>query len=87
MNLGGLQPASTGFAPNSRPMPPTALTTSQMPNSAAAVGDPQQPGQGQLKSKAPVLETHLVHQLSRDEQDTLKSRHKDAEVAEKKVSE
>lgn len=41
----------------------------------------------QQKSRVPVLETNFVNQLSRDEQNTLKSKQKDAEEAEKKVQE
>eukprot|EP01018_Ginkgo_biloba_P030108 Gb_27596 [translate_table: standard] len=41
----------------------------------------------QQKSRVPVLEMNLVNQLSRDEQNTLKSKQKDAEEAEKKVQE
>jgi hypothetical protein len=36
-------------------------------------------------SKVPVLEAHLVNQLSRDEQEMLKTKHKAAEEADKKV--
>lgn len=38
------------------------------------------------KSRAPLLEAHLVNQLSRDEQEMLKTKHKAAEEADKKVS-
>ncbi|CAM6115993.1 unnamed protein product [Calypogeia fissa] len=81
-SAGGVQPTNAGFP---RPMVPAGATTSQMPNSIGVGGDP--PQAAQFKSKAPVLEPHLVNQLSRDEQDTLKSRQKDAEEAEKKAYE
>lgn len=41
----------------------------------------------QQRSRVPVLEMHRVNQLSREEQNTLKSKQKDAEEAEKKVEE
>lgn len=41
----------------------------------------------QQKSRVPVLETNFVNQLGWDEQNTLKSKQKDAEEAEKKVQE
>ncbi|GLJ06911.1 hypothetical protein SUGI_0052270 [Cryptomeria japonica] len=47
-------------------------------------------GTGQLlqqRFRVPVLEMHRVNQLSREEQNTLKSKQKDAEEAEKKVEE
>ncbi|KAJ7534410.1 hypothetical protein O6H91_13G093300 [Diphasiastrum complanatum] len=37
------------------------------------------------KSKAPLLEINLVNQLNKDEQESLKHRHKEAEEADKKV--
>lgn len=37
------------------------------------------------KSKVPALEENLVDQLSRDEQEMLKTKHKAAEEADKKV--
>lgn len=47
------------------------------------------PGEGapvrEYVSKVPVLEAHLVNQLSRDEQEMLKTKHKAAEEADKKV--
>lgn len=41
----------------------------------------------QQKSRVPVMEMNFVNQLSRDEQNILKSKQKDAEEAEKKVQE
>uniref|UniRef100_A0A0C9QU05 TSA: Wollemia nobilis Ref_Wollemi_Transcript_9796_3856 transcribed RNA sequence n=1 Tax=Wollemia nobilis TaxID=56998 RepID=A0A0C9QU05_9CONI len=41
----------------------------------------------QQKSKVPVLEMNFVSQLTRDEQDILKSKQKDAEEAERKAQE
>lgn len=37
------------------------------------------------KPKVPVLETHLVNQLSQEEQDSLNSKFQEAEEADKKV--
>lgn len=60
----------------------------QMPE--RAVPAPGEAGAGAAaeegyKSKVPALEENLVDQLSRDEQEMLKTKHKAAEEADKKV--
>ncbi|BFI25676.1 epidermal growth factor receptor substrate 15 [Marchantia polymorpha subsp. ruderalis] len=82
-NPGILQSTGLGSASVSRPGLPTGLDR-RMPVQGAGV----EAGQPNVyKSKAPVLELHLVNQLSRDEQETLKTKHKAAEEADKKTFE
>lgn len=68
------------------------------PAVSVAVATPPRPGappsgggeadaSGKYKSRVPVLEPHLVAQLNRDEQEMLKTKQQDAEVADKKVFE
>ncbi|KAG6548689.1 hypothetical protein Mapa_009844 [Marchantia paleacea] len=82
-NPGILQSTGLGSASVSRPGIPTGLDR-RMPLQGAGL-DAAQPTV--YKSKAPVLEMHLVNQLSRDEQETLKTKHKAAEEADKKAFE
>ncbi|KAL3701908.1 hypothetical protein R1sor_019930 [Riccia sorocarpa] len=95
-NPGMLQP--TGSGPGGMPGPtgmPRGLPAGGMerslppqgPGAASGTGMPEAGLTASYQSKGPVLEPHLLAQLSRDEQDTLKSRHKDAEEAAKKVDE
>ncbi|KAG6549724.1 hypothetical protein Mapa_008704 [Marchantia paleacea] len=80
-NPGMLQPTGPGPAGM---QPPTMDRSLPQQGSVPGGGMPEPSQPGAYKSKAPVLEPHLLAQLSRDEQDTLKSRHKDAQEADKK---
>ncbi|KAJ6398220.1 hypothetical protein OIU77_019094 [Salix suchowensis] len=66
-----------------RPPPAAAARPPRPPT--AAHGDEKQPTQ--QKPKVPVLEKHLVHQLSQEEQDALNSKFQEASQADKKVEE
>lgn len=59
----------------------------QMPERAVPAPGETAPGAAveAYKSKVPALEENLVDQLSRDEQEMLKTKHKAAEEADKKV--
>ncbi|KAL2650183.1 hypothetical protein R1flu_018311 [Riccia fluitans] len=94
-NPGMLQPTASGQGgmPGPAGMPrgpaPGGMERSlppQGPGAAPVNGMPETSLPGLQKSKGSVLEPHLLAQLSRDEQDTLKSRHKDAEEAAKKAN-
>lgn len=56
-----------------------------MPDRGLPLPGEGSPAQEPYVSKVPVLEAHLVNQLSRDEQEMLKTKHKAAEEADKKV--
>jgi hypothetical protein len=64
-----------------RPPPAAAARPPRPPTAPHA--DEKQPTQ--QKHKVPVLEKHLVHQLSQEEQDTLNSKFQEASQADKKV--
>ncbi|KAF9682114.1 hypothetical protein SADUNF_Sadunf05G0074600 [Salix dunnii] len=66
-----------------RPPPAAAARPPRPPTAAHA--DEKQPTQ--QKPKVPVLEKHLVHQLSQEEQDALNSKFQEASQADKKVEE
>eukprot|EP00258_Populus_trichocarpa_P004443 XP_002306434.3 uncharacterized calcium-binding protein C800.10c isoform X2 [Populus trichocarpa] len=66
-----------------RPPPAAAARPPRPPTAPHA--DEKQPTQ--QKHKVPVLEKHLVHQLSQEEQDTLNSKFQEASQADKKVEE
>lgn len=79
---------ATGADPAGAPMPPVkASPTLQMPERAVPAPGEVAPAavQEPYKSKVPALEESLVGQLSRDEQEMLKTKHKAAEEADKKV--
>ncbi|XP_024366464.1 uncharacterized protein [Physcomitrium patens] len=81
---------ATGADPAGAPMPPVkASPTLQMPERAVPAPGEVAPAavQEPYKSKVPALEESLVGQLSRDEQEMLKTKHKAAEEADKKVFE
>eukprot|EP00257_Ricinus_communis_P026166 XP_025013580.1 epidermal growth factor receptor substrate 15-like 1 isoform X2 [Ricinus communis] len=69
--------------PGPRPTPAAAARPPRPPPVHHA--DEKQPGQ--QKPKVPVLENHLVDQLSQDEQDSLNSKFQEAAQADKKVEE
>ncbi|CAA2989507.1 epidermal growth factor receptor substrate 15-like 1 isoform X1 [Olea europaea subsp. europaea] len=69
-------------------------TRSAWPATSVGVGKPPRPVSrddnmqpSQQKAKVPVLEKHLVDQLSTEEQDSLNTKFQEAKDAEKKVSE
>ncbi|KAG5245373.1 actin cytoskeleton-regulatory complex protein [Salix suchowensis] len=66
-----------------RPPPAAAARPPRPPTAAHA--DEKQPTQ--QKPRVPVLEKHLVHQLSQEEQDALNSKFQEASQADKKVEE
>ncbi|KAJ8764004.1 hypothetical protein K2173_004877 [Erythroxylum novogranatense] len=67
------------------PRPPSAAAAKPpRPPSVPHTDDKQPP---QLKPKVPVLEKHLVDQLSQEEQDSLNSKFQEATQADKKVEE
>lgn len=73
-------PVSVAAAPQFQPL--------QMPERAVPAPGETGPGvavEDGYKSKVPALEDNLVDQLSRDEQEMLKTKHKAAEEADKKV--
>lgn len=74
-----------GISAGRPPIVPTTgrTATSQAKGRLQADGDAEPV---QQKSKVPVLETHLVNQLSKEEQDALSSKLQDATDADKKVS-
>lgn len=67
---------------------PPAPTMLQMPERAVPApgqSGPEAAVQEPYKSKVPALDEDSVNQLSRDEQEMLKTKHKAAEEADKKV--
>lgn len=73
-------PAAPVEAPQFQPL--------QMPERGVPAPGERGPGaavEEGYKSKVPALEGNLVDQLSRDEQEMLKTKHKAAEEADKKV--
>lgn len=73
--------AAAAAAPQFQPL--------QMPERAVPAPGETGPGaavEEGYKSKVPALEDNLVDQLSRDEQEMLKTKHKAAEEADKKVA-
>ncbi|KAL2649255.1 hypothetical protein R1flu_017383 [Riccia fluitans] len=84
-NSGISQPSAPGSVAGSRPGIPAGPDRRVAPVTTI-VGGPGTEAQANVyRSKAPVLETHLVNQLSRDEQENLKTKHKAAEEAERKA--
>ncbi|KAL4186434.1 hypothetical protein AMTRI_Chr09g14120 [Amborella trichopoda] len=95
---GGQQPAGFGGAPwrPSQGLPPQAMPGIRpaMPVPGVRASNqfqtPQPDGVGatqpvQQKSRVPILEKHLVNQLSREEQNALNSKFQEATESEKKV--
>ncbi|KAF2291685.1 hypothetical protein GH714_028116 [Hevea brasiliensis] len=83
--------SSGTWRPASGSQPPQVVMGPR-PAPAAAARPPRPPVQyadekppPQLKSKVPVLEKHLVDQLSQEEQDSLKSKFQEAAQADKKA--
>jgi hypothetical protein len=60
-------------------------TAGRPPRPAAAPQSDEEPQNKQQKSKIPVLEKHLIDQLSSDEQNSITSKFQEATEADKKV--
>lgn len=87
---GAPQPAVSAAGANvvGDPQPPIeASNVQRMPERAVPAPGEAGPSavQEPYKSKVPALVENLVNQLSRDEQEMLKTKHKAAEEADKKV--
>ena len=70
----------------SGPAAATAPAMLQMPERAVPAPGLEAAVQEPYKSRVPGLDEDSVNQLSRDEQEMLRTKHKAAEVADKKVS-
>ncbi|KAL8129553.1 hypothetical protein V2J09_018708 [Rumex salicifolius] len=80
---GGLQqPAMPGFGPRPPTRPPAGKPPLPLPANTDNRAQPKEP-----KAKVPVLEKHLVDQLSEGEQKSLNTKFQEATEANKKVEE
>ncbi|CAN1170204.1 Uncharacterized calcium-binding protein C800.10c [Linum perenne] len=80
---GPRQPQQPQVMAGSRPMHPAAPRPPRPPSGPHAEEKPP----SQPKPKVPVLEKHLVDQLTQEEQDSLNSKFQEASQADKKVEE
>ncbi|OIW16468.1 hypothetical protein TanjilG_19184 [Lupinus angustifolius] len=83
-NQSGFQRPQVATGSGARQLNPTA---GRPPRPAAAPQADEGPQNKQPKSKVPVLEKHLIDQLSSEEQSSINSKFSDATEADKKVQE
>ncbi|KAK9286711.1 hypothetical protein L1049_015114 [Liquidambar formosana] len=82
----GFQPQQVISGPGARQVMPASVVRPPVPL-AAPKADEEERQINQQKSRVPVLEKHLMNQLSKEEQNSLNSKFQEAMEADKKVEE